>query len=324
MKNLLHLIAFILVCFTAQSLRAEDTIKVLIVENPNDPLPTEKAEKIGHLKGDLLINDYLYRGFIEVRKDENGLHFINELPFEKYIEGVIAAETGENWAIEALKAQAVISRTYAIYQKILNAGKDYHITSSVFHQVYKGDNTNEIISGAVKETKGEILTYEGKPIEAFYHSTCKGKTELPDVVWGKSYPYLKSVPCRGEHSPYEHWQRRFRLDEIEKALGLNSIKDMRITSFTSTGRVELLKAVTEDTEIEIKAIDLRKLLGYKELPSTHFSLTIEGGDIIFEGGGYGHGVGLSQWGALELANEGKNYKEILEYYYSGTVLEKQQ
>jgi stage II sporulation protein D len=122
--------------------------------------------------------------------------------------------------------------------------------------------------------------------------------------------------------PYEHWQRRFRLDEIEEALGLNGIKDMRITSFTSTGRVELLRVVTEDSEIEIKAIDLRKLLGYKELPSTQFSLIIEEGDIIFEGGGYGHGVGLSQWGAQELANEGKNYKEILEYYYPGTALKK--
>jgi stage II sporulation protein D len=322
MKYIICIILFSLVFFLSQSLRAEDTIKVLIVENPNDPLPAEKAEKIGHLKGEIFINDNFYRGSIEVRRDEKGLHFINELPFEKYIEGVVAAETGENWAVEALKAQAVISRTYAIYQKNLNTGKDYHITSSVLHQVYKGDNTNEIISQAVKETEGEILTYKGNPIEAFYHSTCRGKTELPDVVWGESYPYLKSVPCRGEHSPYEHWQRRFRLDEIEEALGLNGIKNMRITSFTSTGRVELLRVVTEDSEIEIKAIDLRKLLGYKELPSTHFSLIIEGGDIIFEGGGYGHGVGLSQWGAQELANEGKNYKEILEYYYPGTALKK--
>ncbi len=322
MKYIIYIILFSLVFFLSQSLRAEETIKVLIVENPNDPLPAEKAEKIGHLKGEIFINDNFYRGSIEVRRDEKGLHFINELPFEKYIEGVVAAETGKEWAVEALKAQAVISRTYAIYQKNLNTGKDYHITSSVLHQVYKGDNTNEIISQAVKETEGEILTYKGKPIEAFYHSTCKGKTELPDVVWGKSYPYLKSVPCRGEHSPYEHWQRRFRLDEIEEALELNGIKDMRITSFTSTGRVELLRVVTEDSEIEIKAIDLRKLLGYKELPSTQFSLIIEERDIIFEGGGYGHGVGLSQWGAQELANEGKNYKEILEYYYPGTALKK--
>ncbi len=323
MKYIIYIILLSLVFFLSQALRAEDTIKVLIVENPNDRPPAEKAEKIGHLKGETFINDSVYRGFIEVRKDENGLYFINELPFEKYIEGVVAAETGKEWTIEALKAQAVISRTYAVYKKNQNAGKAYHITSSVLHQVYKGDNENKIISEAVKETEGEILTYEGSPIEAFYHSTCRGKTELPDAVWGKSFPYLTSVPCRGKRSPYEYWQRRFHLEEIEKALGLNGIKDISIISFTSTGRVALLKFIADDSEIEIKATDLRKLLGYRELPSTLFSLTIEGGDVIFTGGGYGHGVGLSQWGALELANEGKNYKTILAYYYPGTVLEKQ-
>lgn len=323
MKYIIYIILFSLVFSLSQALRAEDTIKVLIIENPDDHLPTEKAEKIGHLKGETFISDSVYRGFIEVRKDENGLYFINELPFEKYIEGVVAAETGKEWAIEALKAQAVISRTYAIYKKNQNSGKVYHITSSVLHQVYKGDNANKTISNAVKETEGEILTYEGSPIEAFYHSTCRGKTELPDVVWGSSFPYITSVPCRGKHSPYEHWQRRFHLEEIEKALGLNGIKDISIISFTPTGRVALLKFITDDSDIEIKATDLRKLLGYRELPSTLFSLTIEGGDVIFTGGGYGHGVGLSQWGALELANEGKNYKTILAYYYPGTVLKKQ-
>lgn len=303
---------------------AEDTIKVLIIEGPDAPLLSKGAEKIGTIKGDILINDHIYSGFIDVRKDENGLHFINEISFEKYIEGVVSAETGKDWAIEALKAQAVISRTYAVYQKILNAENDYHLTSSVLHQVYKGNNTNKTIKRAVIDTALEIVIYEGKPIEAFYHSTCQGKTELPEEVWGKNYPYIKSVPCKGKISPYEQWQRRFSFDEIEKAVGIKGINDMRITSFTSTGRAKILKLVTKDSEIEIKAVDLRKLLGYRELPSTHFSVIIEDENFIFEGGGYGHGVGLSQWGALELANEGKNYKEILEHYYPGTKLEKQQ
>ncbi len=323
MKKIFCLIVLLHVFFTAGFAAAEDTIKVLIIENLSNPRPTEKARKIAHVKGDLFINDCLYKGSIEVRKDENGLHFINELPFDKYLEGVIAAETGDNWALEALKAQAVISRTYAIYQKNLNKGKAYHLTSSVLHQVYKGEDSDEIISRAVKETRGELLTYKGKPIEAFYHATCKGNTELPEAVWGKSYPYLKSVPCGGEHSPYEHWQRRFSLTEVEQALGLNKIQDISIISLTPTGRVEHLKVVAQDHTIEIKATDLRRLLGYRELPSTLFTLTVEGSDVIFEGGGYGHGVGLSQWGAQEMALEGKNYREILEHYYPGTTLEKQ-
>lgn len=321
MKKLLCLAA-VLLFLGIQFAGAEDTIKVLILENPYAPLPSEKAKNIAFLNGEVFINDYIYQGSIRVIKDENGLHFINELPFESYIEGVVAAETAPSWTLEALKVQAVISRTYAIYQKGLTAGKDYHITSSVLHQVYKGSNTNKIIRQAVQETAGEFLTYDGKPIEAFYHSTCQGNTEYPEAVWSKSYPYLQSVPCRGEHSPYEHWQRRFDTAELEHALGLKGIKGLDITSLTSTGRVEFLKVTAEDLDIQIKAIDLRKLLGYRELPSTDFTVTIEEDIVVFEGGGYGHGVGLSQWGSLELANEGKNYKEILEHYYPGTVLEK--
>jgi stage II sporulation protein D len=301
---------------------AEDTIRVLIVENPQVPLLKPDAEKMGSLKGDVFINGHVYSGLFDVRRDENGLHFINILPLEKYIEGVVAAETGEDWAIEALKAQAVISRTYAIYQKNLNAGKDYHITSSVLHQVYKGDIADQRIKRAVKETEGEIVTYEGKPIKAIYHSSCKGKTELPEVVWGEEYPYLRSVLCMDNASPYEHWTRRYTFEEMEEMLGINGIRDIRITSFTSTGRVKMLKVFAEASELDIRAVDLRRLLGYKELPSTQFTLTISGRDIIFEGSGYGHGVGLSQWGALEMARQGWSYREILEHYYPGTILKK--
>ena len=315
------LLTFYFSLLTSLSL-AEDTIKVLIVESPHDPILSEDAEKIGNLKGEIFLNGSGYKGFIDVRRDQNGLHFITELPFEKYIEGVVASEIGKDWNVEAMKAQAVISRTYAVYQKGLNAGKDYHITSSVLHQVYKGDNADETVGRAVKETTGEILTYEKKPVETFYHSTCTDKTELPEEVWGKSYPYLKSVSCMDKNSPYEHWVRRFSVAEIEKALNIKGIKGISISSFTSTGRVKMLRVVTESSELEVKAVDLRKLLGYKELPSTQFSVSITGSEVIFEGSGYGHGVGLSQWGALELANEGKNYKEILQYYYPGTILQK--
>jgi stage II sporulation protein D len=320
---LLNIFLFLIGCLTAQSLRGEDTIKVLIHEHYSYPLPSDGAEKIGQLEGEILIGDRFYRGFVEVRRDEKGLHFIQVLPFEEYIEGVIVAETGEDWDMEALKAQAVIARTYARYHKARLANKHYDITSSVLHQVYKGDNTDAIIHKAVEETEDEILTYNGELIETFYHSTCTGKTELPQSVWGKSYPYLQSVPCRGEHSPYEQWQRKFSFEEIEQSLGIQGLKEINIASYTPTGRVEMLMMLTEDAEVKVRAVDLRKTLGYRELPSTHFTIIVEGDDIIFEGGGYGHGVGLSQWGALELAQEGKTYREILDHYYPGTILQKQ-
>lgn len=305
--------------------KAEDIIKVLILENPDDPLPSEQAEHISSLNGKVFINGQFYTGSFEIRRDENGLYIINNIPFERYVEGVVASESGREWELEALKAQAVVSRTYALFYKTLNREKNYHLTSSMLHQVYKNNNdVNFLVRRAVEETKGEILTYKGHPIKAFYHSTCVGKTELPEEVWGESYPYLKSVECNGKNSPYETWIRKFTFDEIEEAIGIKGIKDINIVSYTSTGRVKTLKVIVQksevNTSIEIKATDLRKLLGYKKLPSTHFSLKVVDEDIIFDGKGWGHGVGLSQWGALEMARQGKSYREILEHYYPGTAL----
>ncbi len=289
----------LLIFFIAPPLNAHDTIKILMLEELRGVLPGRESQGL------------------------NGK--VIELPFEKYIEGVVAAEVGEEWDIEALKAQAVISRSYAVYHKEINSGNGYHLTSTVLHQVYKGENTSPWIALAVKETEGEILTYEGKPIEAFYHSTCGGMTELPEEVWGKSYPYLKSVICVDESSPYYNWKRRFSFKEIERALRVKNIKDISISSFTSTGRAKTLKIITEDldTPVEVKAVELRRLLGYRELPSTLFTIDVNHGEVTFIGRGYGHGVGLSQWKALEMSKEGKDYREILEYFYPGTMLKKQ-
>jgi len=310
------------------SLRAEDTIKILMLKSPDDPLPSEGAELIGSLNGKVFINGGFYVGSLEIRKDEKGLYIINRLPLEKYIEGVVASETGKEWELEALKAQAVVSRTYALFYKNLNRGKCYHLTSTVLHQVYKNHNRiNSLIKQAVRETKGEILTYNGQPIKAFYHSTCVGKTELPEEVWGESYPYLKSVDCNSKNSPYQSWQRRFTFDEIEEATGIKGIKDIKIASYTSTGRVKTINVIFQKDEmgisdIEIRATELRNLLGYRRLPSTHFSLAVKNGEVIFDGKGWGHGVGLCQWGALEMAREGKDYREILRHYYPGAILKR--
>ncbi len=307
-------------------LSAQETIRVLMLETPREAFPSEDAQKFGSLNGKISVNGQTYNGNIDVKKDEKGLYFIAEIPFEKYVEGVVASEAGKYWDIEALKVQAVIVRTYAAYYKSINAGKDYHLTSTVLHQLYKGENSDPWVALAVRETEGEILTYEGTPIEAFYHSTCGGKTELPEEVWGKrkDYPYLKSVTSADESSPYASWKRKLSFEEIGKALGIKGIKGISISSLTSTGRAKTLKVLKEDSsETEIKATDLRRLLGYKELPSTMFTIESNGKEATFIGKGYGHGVGLSQWGAFEMTKQGKTYKEILQYYYAGAVLQKQ-
>jgi len=333
MKRLLYMLIFASLLLLCRIPQAEDNIRVLMLDDPDSPLPSERTESMGKLNGKIFFKGESYAGLIEVRRDEKGLYIIDDLPFEKYIEGVVASESGAGVETEALKAQAVISRTYALFHKNLNKEKEYDLTSSVLHQVFKENNINPQITRAVEDTKGEILTYEGAPVETLYHSICIGKTELPEEVWGGgSYPYLKSVDCNSKNTPYDNWKREFTLDEIGKAAGISGgIKDIAIASYTSTGRVKTLKIAADaaGTVLEIKATDLRKSLGYKRLPSTDFSITkgAEGlsdkqSGVTLEGRGWGHGVGLCQWGATEMAREGKNYKEILAHYYPGTSLEK--
>jgi stage II sporulation protein D len=300
-----------------------DNIRVLIINEVYQKIPSkiEKIEKIGSVRGDLLVMGSHYTGDIDVWKGDNGLYLINELPIEDYVKDVVVAEVGSNWEMEALKAQAVISRTYAVYQKKMNGDSIYHIASSVLHQVYKGNNPDVRVAYAVAETSGEILTFNDKPIEAFYHSTCGGRTENPEDVFGKSYPYLKSVESNCEISPYWTWARRIRLTDIEKALNLSGIKEISIKSYTSTNRVKQLDITNESGITTINATDFRKALGWSILPSTNFKMALDGDSILFEGKGYGHGVGLCQWSALQMAREGKNYKEILSFFYPGTMIQ---
>jgi len=302
---------------------AEENIKVLILNEifPKIPEKNEKIHKLGSVKGDLLVMGTHYSGIIDVWKGDNGLYIINELPIEDYVMDVVAVEVRPDWEMEALKAQAVISRTYALYQKKKNGNSIYHIASSVIDQVYKGNNRDARVTHAVEETRGEVLAFDNKPIEAFYHSTCGGKTENPEDVFGKSYPYLKPVESPCDLSPYAKWERNIQLSEIEEALKVPGIKDLSIKSHTSTERVKDVEITTNSGHTTISAVDLRKALGWKNLPSTNFRLSRVGDSLVFKGKGYGHGVGLCQWGTLQMARDGKNYKEILSFFYPGTVIQ---
>jgi stage II sporulation protein D len=301
---------------------ASDTIKVLILNeaNPRIPAKDEKLQKVGSVEGNLLLMGSRYSGDIDIWRGDGGLYIVNELPLEEYVKDVVAAEVGQDWDMEALKVQAVISRTYAVHQKMINTASIYQIASSVINQVYKGSSPDARIAYAVSQTKGEIVTFEGKPIEAFYHSTCGGKTENPEEVFGKSYPYLKSVESPCNLSPYCKWEREIPREEIERALNIPGIREISIGSYTSTGRVKQLAIRTHSGTIAVNATDLRKALGWSRLPSTKFTLWSKGDLFLFKGSGYGHGVGLCQWGALQMAREGKTYRDILSFYYPGTTI----
>ncbi|MDP2157085.1 MAG: SpoIID/LytB domain-containing protein, partial [Nitrospirota bacterium] len=280
--------ACILLLF-ASLVEAGTTMKVLILDDVFQSIPSrdEKMERMGKLKGELLVNGTRYPGNIEIWKGTTGLYLINELPLEEYIRSVVSAEVGADWDMEALKTQAVISRTYALYQKAQNNNQNFDLTSSVLHQVYKGANDNARISYAVLNTEGEVLTYNGKIIEAFYHSTSGGLTEAPEEVFGKSIPYLKPVSGSCETSPYWIWERNMPVEGIEKALNIFGIRDIKITSYTVTKRVKTVDIVHAGTTQSMKATDLRKAIGWNKLPSTNFTVSRDGNVMVFSGKGFG-------------------------------------
>lgn len=274
------------------------------------------------------INGRKYRGSIEIHPAEKGMLVINDLPLEDYLAGLINCEISSQWPMEAIKAQAVVARTYAVYQKEARKNSIYDLESTVLDQVYNGCEIEDsrAVRG-VRESSGEVLTYNGNVIQAFYHSNCGGHTEASENVWGFPLPYLRGIDCSYCLAvPSARWEQTISLATIESQLrgsGYQAagLRDIKIVRRNRSGRiVDLLLACGKGNQY-ITAVNFRKAIGYTLIKSTNFDMRIAGGDAIFTGIGYGHGVGLCQWGAKQRAGEGFDYREILSYYYPGTRLE---
>ena len=276
------------------------------------------------------VNGKDYRGRVELRKKKNGLLLvINELDVEEYLLGVIASEVPYDWEFEVLKAQAVASRTYALYQKRTSGKRLYHILATVDGQVYSGKNgERENAMRAVRETRGIVITYGGEVIPAFYHASCGGHTENATELWGIDAPYLKGVDCEcQEISRYGLWEKRISTAKLASLLvrqgyKLNGITGIEMDSITPAGRVRQVTIRHAGGTTFIPAETLRAAVGYSFLPSVFFEPALVGNEIVFSGRGLGHGVGLCQWGAKEMASHGADFKSILSHYYPGTTLKR--
>ncbi len=275
------------------------------------------------------INGKSYRGIVDFYPADKGLLVVDELPLEEYLVGLINCEISSLWPVEAVKAQAVIARSYAIYQKDARRAAQYHLESSVMDQVYDGvDIEDSRAARAVEETAGEVLTFSGGVIQAFYHSNCGGHTEAALNVWGADLPYLQGVECRYcLNVPSAKWEVSLPLKKIEslvkaagyQATGLSSIK----TGATNrNGRLQDLTLATAKGGLVITAVNFRKAVGYSVIKSTNFSVRMRGDELQFAGLGNGHGVGLCQWGSKQRAGDGFSYREILTYYYPGVRIDK--
>lgn len=331
---------------------------------------------------DTLVLHYLggvYRGGVYGITSGSQFLAINFLEEDDYLKGVLPAEIYASWPMEAIKAQAVVARTYLRYQMIQNQNAKYDISNDTSGQVYKGftaetENTNK----GVSETEGEILKYKGIPIMAVYHSNSGGKTESSQNIWTSALPYLQ-----GKEDPYSlnqqrsTWQYTISKQELtailEKHYSLGNITGLRIIEKSENGRVLKLEVIGTSNRVILEKELLRKLLGYDKIKSiwydfdaifqfviqqvsgqehytnasVNFHVITEdsveeiatrelyirtdngtfkhsntavnaGDDIVFNGRGFGHGVGLSQWGAKAMADQGFDYKEICLFYYTGT------
>jgi stage II sporulation protein D len=272
-----------------------------------------------------------YRGDIEIlRDDKNGLLVINELDVEDYLKGVLNEEISAKWHPEAIKAQAVVARTYALYQKENRKDNLYHMEATTLDQVYGGARReDERTNNAVENTREIVLTYEGKLAKAFYHSISGGATEDVIDVWGgDENNYLKSIKCNfDKDAPNYQWEIEIDTVDLEIILSKNGIKldgiqSIEPVTFTSSGRVAELQIIHKNGTKKISGVNFRKMIGYETIRSTLFRIKEGDGSFIFYGRGSGHGVGLCQWGAKGMAEKGYSYIDILKYYYPGIKIKK--
>ena len=272
-----------------------------------------------------------YRGSIEILRDDKvGLLVINELDVEEYLKGVLNEEISAKWHPEAIKAQAVVARTYALYQKENRKDNPYHMEATTTDQVYGGARReDERTNKAAKDTQGIVLTYEGKLAKVFYHSISGGITEDVTDVWGgEGNNYLKSIKCDfDKDAPNYQWETEIDAVDLEMLLSRNGIKvdgilSIEPVSFTSSGRVSELQIRHKNGIEKISGVNFRKIIGYETIRSTLFRIKEGEGSFIFYGKGSGHGVGLCQWGAKGMAEKGYSYIDILKYYYPGIEIKK--
>lgn len=266
---------------------------------------------------------------VRVKHEDTGE--IESVPFEEYITGVLAGEMPVSFHIEALKAQALAARSYVMKKMEYNVNKDYDVVDTIMNQVYLSDDYlksvwNETydekinkIKTAVMETKGEYVSYNGKVAETFFFSTSVGATENSGEIFEAQLPYLVSVESMwdAEVSPLYSTDKKISLEEFYNSLGLPYSSNLEIEKIktTATGRIKKIK-------INGKTFSGSEVLNALNLRSSFFEITQNGNSVNINVKGYGHGVGMSQYGAEGMAKHGYTYDEIIKHYYTGVDIKK--
>ena len=243
---------------------------------------------------------------------------INYVDLEQYLYSVVGSEVVPSWPIEALKAQAVAARTYALYERARSQGKLFDLTNTTNSQVYKGiTSESDRTHAAVNETVGQVVTHDGQLILAAFHASSGGHTENVEDVWTRPLPYLRGVADYDRDAPVYEWTEAITSATLGSKLGIGPVQSVRVERTTPRGRVITLSVVGESGNKRLSGEEFRKALN---LRSTLFAVSEDSGTFQFSGRGFGHGVGMSQWGAYHLALQGTNYQQILGHYYQNAIL----
>jgi len=302
------------------------------VKNATAANPSQKAAPADAFR--VRINGTVYRGSAEVLHKQNGLTIVNALGVEDYLRGVIPIEMSAEWPDEALKAQTIAARTFALKNRSRHKAEGYDICATTHCQSYRGVAVERAPSdAAVADTRGLVLTYDGSLIDALFHTDSGGMTEDSEAVWGTKLPYLRAV--REPEVETQPWTITLPQATVSARLSsskgagrkIGDIKKIELGDLhfndkqadmtlgrTRSGRVRTAIFIGRNESLSITGNELRKLFG---LHSTMFTLKLEHDNVVFQGYGSGHGLGLSQFGAKRLADKGETAAQILKHYYTG-------
>lgn len=323
-KFLLYLLAFIFICFLLPAMLTKREI----------PTSVKEIEQQANVEN----ANYEYKNYGTIKLLHHKTGEVEEIALDTYLYGVVSAEMPADYELEALKAQAVVARTYTIYKINNKKHENADICDdSTCCQAWvskedrlarweenKRESNWQKIEQCVNETKGKIITYENKPINAFFHANSGGTTELPVNVWGGSdFPYLQVVETAGEEGYNQYAsEAEFSQDEVIEKLkskyediqiDFSKDDEIQILEHTDSNRVKTVKFGNH----ELSGVESRTIFGLK---STNFEITKNENKIKFTVKGYGHGVGMSQTGADSIAKQGKNYEEIIHHFYSNVEI----
>ena len=287
-----------------------------------------RPEKISLKDLRTIINSREYCGGVAFNKGRDSLIVINLVPLEEYLRGVVSKEMSPSYPTEALKAQTVAARSFAMKNRGRHAAEGFDLCSTTHCQVYDSISAYDSTDRAIDDTRGEVLTYKEKLADTNFHTDSGGMTEDVGDVWGTATPYLVAVKEIIKLS--EPWTVKVTAKDFSSRFGENfgdvrSVKLSKLTigksaqDRTSSGRVKSAQVVGSKKTLTLEGTELRRKFS---LPSTLFDMKLDDGEVIFTGFGRGHGVGMSQCGARAYALDGWSYEKILAHYYSGTKLKK--